>query len=46
MRRPLRIISCIMTLGNIAMAGYLLVQLRYNDSGENLDELFFRKVSP
>jgi hypothetical protein len=36
----------IMTLGNIAMAGYLLMQLRYTDSGENLGRLFSRKVSP
>ncbi len=36
----------IMTLGNIAMAGYLLVQLRHIRSGENLDRLFSRKVSP
>ncbi len=36
----------IMTLGNIAMAGYLLLQLRHIRSGENLDKLFSRKVSP
>ena len=36
----------IMTLGNIAMAGYLLVELRHVRSGENLDRLFSRKVSP
>ena len=36
----------IMTLGNIAMAGYLLVQLRHIHSGENLGRLFSRKVSP
>lgn len=36
----------IMTLGNIAMAGYLLVQVRHIRSGENLDRLFSRKVSP
>jgi hypothetical protein len=36
----------IMTLGNIAMAGYLLMQLRHLCSGENLDRLFSRKVSP
>jgi len=36
----------IMTLGNIAMAGYLLVQLRHIRSGENLDRLFSRKASP
>ncbi|MBP1728716.1 MAG: hypothetical protein H6Q56_1089 [Deltaproteobacteria bacterium] len=36
----------IMTLGNISMAGYLLVQLRHIRSEENLDRLFSRKVSP
>jgi len=36
----------IMTLGNIAMAGYLLMELRHISSGENLDRLFSRKVSP
>ena len=36
----------IVTLGNIAMAGYLLLQLRHIRSGENLDRLFSRKVSP
>jgi len=36
----------IMTLGNIAMAAYLLLQLRNFRSGENLDRLFSRKVSP
>ncbi|MBC8019509.1 MAG: DUF1475 family protein [Verrucomicrobia bacterium] len=36
----------IMTLGNIAMAGYLLMQLRHIRSGENLGRLFSRKVSP
>jgi len=36
----------IMTLGNIAMAGYLLVQLRHIRSGENPERLFSRKVSP
>ena len=36
----------IMTLGNIAMAAYLLIQLRHIRSGENLDKLFSRKVSP
>jgi Protein of unknown function (DUF1475) len=35
----------IMTLGNFAMAGYLLLQLRHIRRGENLDRLFFRKVS-
>src|SRR5512136_1662991 len=33
----------IMTMGNIAMAGYLLVQLRHIRSGENLGRLFSRK---
>ena len=36
----------IMTMGNIAMAGYLLLQLRHIRSGENLGRLFSRKVSP
>jgi hypothetical protein len=36
----------IMALGNFAMAGYLLLQLRHIRSGENLDRLFSRKVSP
>ncbi len=36
----------IMTLGNFAMAAYLLLQLRHIRSGENLDRLFSRKVSP
>lgn len=36
----------IMTLGNISMAGYLLIQLRHIRSEENLDRLFSRKVSP
>ena len=36
----------IMTLGNIAMAFYLLVQLRHIRNGENLGRLFSRKVSP
>ncbi len=36
----------IITLGNIAMAGYLLVQLRHIRSGENLSRLFSRKISP
>lgn len=36
----------IMTLGNIAMAGYLLVQLWHIRGGENLDRLFSRKESP
>jgi hypothetical protein len=35
-----------MALGNIAMAGYLLLQLRHIRSGENLGILFSRKVSP
>jgi hypothetical protein len=36
----------IMSLGNIAIAGYLLVQLLHIRSGENLGRLFSRKVSP
>ena len=36
----------IMTLGNIAMAGYLLLQLRHIRNGEDLHGLFSRKVSP
>ena len=36
----------IMTLGNIAMAGYLLLQLRHIRRGEDLGRLFSRKVSP
>ena len=36
----------IMALGNFAMAGYLLLQLLHIRSGENLDRLFSRKVSP
>jgi hypothetical protein len=36
----------IMTMGNIAMAAYLLLQLRHIRSGENLGRLFSRKVSP
>jgi hypothetical protein len=36
----------IMTLGNIAMASYLLVQVRHIRSGENLNRFFSRKVSP
>lgn len=36
----------IMTLGNIAMAGYLLLQVRYIRSGESLGKLFSRKISP
>ncbi|NVN91297.1 MAG: DUF1475 family protein [Desulfuromonadales bacterium] len=36
----------IMTLGNLAMAGYLLLQLRHIRSGENLGRLFSRKLSP
>ena len=36
----------IMTLGNFAMAAYLLLQLRHIRSGENLGRLFSRKVSP
>jgi hypothetical protein len=35
-----------MTLGNIAMAGYVLLQLPHIRSGENLDRLFSRKESP
>ena len=33
----------IMTLGNIAMAGYLLFQLRHLRSGEGLKELLLRR---
>ncbi len=36
----------IMALGNIAMAGYVLLQLRHIRSGENLGKLFSRKESP
>jgi len=36
----------IMALGNIAMAGYLLLQLRDIHGGEGLGRLFSRKVSP
>ena len=36
----------IMCLGNIAMALYVLLQLRYACSGEELGRIFFRKVSP
>lgn len=36
----------IMTLGNITMAVYLLLQLRHIRSGESLDRLFSRKVAP
>lgn len=36
----------IMTLGNLAMAAYVLIQLRHIRSGENLGRLFSRKVSP
>ena len=36
----------IMTLGNIAMAAYLLLQLRHIRRGENLGRLFSRKVTP
>lgn len=36
----------IMTLGNIAMAAYVLMQLRQIRSGENLGSLFSQKVSP
>ncbi len=36
----------IMTLGNIAMACYLLLQLRHIRNGEDLHRLFSRKVSP
>lgn len=35
----------IMTLGNIAMASYLLVHLRHISSGENIGTLLSRKVS-
>jgi len=36
----------IMALGNIAMASYLLLQLRHIRGGEDLGRLFSRKVSP
>ncbi len=36
----------IMTLGNIAMACYLLLQLRHIRKGEDLHRLFSRTVSP
>lgn len=36
----------IMTLGNFAMAAYVLLQLRHIPGGERLDHLFSRKVSP
>jgi hypothetical protein len=36
----------IMTLGKIAMAGYLLARLRHIRSRENLGRLFSRKVFP
>lgn len=36
----------IMTLGNIAMAAYVLMQLRQIRNGENLGRLFSQKVSP
>ena len=36
----------IMTLGNLAMASYVLLQLRHIPRGETLDRLFSRKVSP
>lgn len=36
----------IMTLGNFAMAAYVLIQLRQIRSGEHLGRLFSRKVSP
>jgi hypothetical protein len=36
----------IMTLGNFAMAGYLLLQLRHIRRGEDLGNLFSRKDSP
>jgi hypothetical protein len=36
----------IMSLGNFAMAAYLLLQLRHIRRGENLGRLFSRKVSP
>ncbi len=35
----------IMTLGNIAMACYLLLQLRHIHNGKDLQRLFSRKVS-
>jgi hypothetical protein len=33
----------IMALGNLAMAGYVLLQLRYIRNGEGLQQLFSRK---
>ena len=36
----------IMALGNLAMASYVLLQLRHIPRGETLDRLFSRKVSP
>jgi hypothetical protein len=36
----------IMSLGNFAMAAYLLLQLRHIRRGENLGRLFSRKVTP
>ena len=36
----------IMTLGNLAMAAYVLLQLRHIRNGEDLHDLFSRKVSP
>jgi hypothetical protein len=33
-----------MTLGNIATAGYLLLQLKSLKSGEGIQELLLRKV--
>jgi hypothetical protein len=36
----------IMTLGNLAMASYVLLQLRHIPRGETLGRLFSRKVSP
>ena len=36
----------IMTLGNLAMAAYVLIQLRHIRNNEDLHRLFSRKVSP
>lgn len=46
MAKPFLWLVLIMILGNIAMAGYLLLQVRHIRSGENLGRLFSRKVSP
>jgi hypothetical protein len=43
---PLRNSPLLRYLNNIAMAAYVLAQLRHIRSGDNLDRLFSRKVSP